>query len=434
MGLWSQAAAVAARTPESRNRYVDFLRAASILAVISGHWLVAAPFVDDGVLSLPNMLARQPWTRWLTWAFQVMPVFFFVGGYANGVSWHAATRDGRGYASWLDARLQRLVGPVLPLILAWVGLGILARQMGARPEMIKVGSQLALIPIWFLAVYIVAVLLVPITHAAWRRFGLVSCLALAGLAVVDDVLFFADIRAAGWLNYGFIWLAVHQLGYAWRDGQLRGGVRALPWALGGMAVLLGLVFMGPYPLAMVSVPGDEISNTLPPKLPMLALGITQIGLMLVFETPMRRWLARPAPWTATVLVNGMIMTVYLWHLTSSTLIIGGALQLDGLGLTVEPGTGAWWALRPLWMAAYLVGLAVLALAFGRFERGGAGTAAAGWRQVTGAAFVGLGLAFLALGGIGGTGPLGLRLWVVALPFVGALLAGINPVRTGRRSA
>lgn len=37
--LWSQAAAVAARTPESRSRYVDFLRALSILAVISGHGL-----------------------------------------------------------------------------------------------------------------------------------------------------------------------------------------------------------------------------------------------------------------------------------------------------------------------------------------------------------------------------------------------------------
>ncbi len=41
--LWSQAAAAAARTPGSRNRYVDFLRALSILAVISGHWLVVAP-------------------------------------------------------------------------------------------------------------------------------------------------------------------------------------------------------------------------------------------------------------------------------------------------------------------------------------------------------------------------------------------------------
>ncbi len=41
--IWSQAMAVAAKTPESRNRYVDFLRALSICAVVCGHWLVAAP-------------------------------------------------------------------------------------------------------------------------------------------------------------------------------------------------------------------------------------------------------------------------------------------------------------------------------------------------------------------------------------------------------
>ena len=47
-GLWSRAREVAIQTPESRNRYVDFLRALSILAVISGHWLMAAPLVIDG--------------------------------------------------------------------------------------------------------------------------------------------------------------------------------------------------------------------------------------------------------------------------------------------------------------------------------------------------------------------------------------------------
>ncbi len=429
MSLWSQASAAAAKTPETRNRYVDFLRAVSILAVISGHWLVAAPYVGpDGQLSLPNLLARQPWTQWLTWAFQVMPVFFFVGGYSNGVSWNAAMRDGRGYSSWLDARLQRLIGPVLPLIVVWAVLAIVATQMGARPEMTKVGSQLALIPIWFLAVYIMAVLLVPLTYAAWRRYGLISFGVLVGLALADDVLFFAaDVRAVGWINYGFIWLAVHQLGYAWRDGQLKGGAKALPWAIGGLALLLGLVFLGPYPLAMVSVPGDEISNTLPPKLPMLALGVTQIGLMLTLEAPMRRWLTRPAPWTATVLVNGMIMTIFLWHLTSSTLIIGSALQMGNVGLAVEPGTGLWWALRPAWIVSYLIGLAMLALAFSRFERGGAGVAAAAWRLVGGAVLVGLGLALLALNGVGGDGWFGLRLWVVAMPFVGALVAGVNPL-------
>ncbi len=42
MSIWSQAKDLAAKTPVERNRYVDFLRAVSILAVITGHWLIVA--------------------------------------------------------------------------------------------------------------------------------------------------------------------------------------------------------------------------------------------------------------------------------------------------------------------------------------------------------------------------------------------------------
>src|SRR5262245_3041000 len=45
---WSRAARLADRTPASRNRYVDFLRAASMLVVTVGHWLAAAPHFDAG--------------------------------------------------------------------------------------------------------------------------------------------------------------------------------------------------------------------------------------------------------------------------------------------------------------------------------------------------------------------------------------------------
>ena len=98
---------------------------------------------------------------------------------------------------------------------------------------------------------------------------------------------------------------------------------------------------------------------------------------------------------------------------------------------MEPGTGLWWALRPVWIATYLAGLALLALIFGRFGRGGGGIAVPGWRQAFGATLMGFGLALLALDGIGAEGPLGLRPWVVALPFGGALLVGFNPGRTAR---
>ena len=114
MELWNRAGQLAAQTPPGRNRYVDFLRAVSIAAVIYGHWTAMAPYVGaQGQLVASHMLAEAPWTRWLTWGIQVMPVFFLVGGFANGISWAAALRSGKPYAEWLDGRLRRLVGPVL---------------------------------------------------------------------------------------------------------------------------------------------------------------------------------------------------------------------------------------------------------------------------------------------------------------------------------
>ena len=428
--IWSQAAALAARTPESRNRYVDFLRALSIGAVVIGHWMMAAPYVTGGELSLGNMLEHQPWTRWLTWAFQVMPVFFLVGGYSNGVSWRSASGSGRPYGVWLASRLQRLIGPVLPLLAAWTLLGAVAGPLGVGPETLAAFSQMALIPIWFLAVYVMVVVLVPLTYAAWQRYGLRSFWLLVLATIVDDALFFgADLSVVGWLNYGFIWLAVHQLGYAWRDGHVAGSRKGLVWALGGAAALIAFVTIGPYPVSMVSVPGQEVSNTLPPKLPMLALGLVHTGLLLSFEAPMRRWLTRAAPWTATVLVNSMIMTVFLWHLTASTLVIGAAVLLGDVGLTVAPGSGSWWVARPIWMGLYALALVPFALGFGRFERGGARPKLiATWRLVAGATLACGGLALLALKGVAGDGWLGLQIWVLVLPFAGAALAGVNPVR------
>jgi fucose 4-O-acetylase-like acetyltransferase len=434
--LWAQAAGAAARTPDTRNRYVDFLRAVSILAVISGHWLMAAPWVSGGGVRLSNLLEYRSWTHFLTWVFQVMPVFFLVGGYSNGVSWKAAVRDGKSYADWLNGRLQRLLGPVMPLLVVWVVLGAAGTAAHVEPVLLRAGSQMALVPIWFLAVYTMAVVLVPFTYAAWHRFGMGSFWALALAAVLDDVLFFgADLRLLGWLNYGFVWLAVHQLGYAWREGWFAGTRRTLVWAATGLLILVALVTIGPYPVSMVSVPGEDVSNTLPPKLPMLLIGVVQSGLLISIEAPMRRWLRRITPWTATVLVNGMIMTIFLWHLTASTLLIGGAMVAGDIGLTAAPGSPGWWLLRPVWLAVYLVALAGLAMIFGRFERDRPGISpAAPWRQVLGAAFVCGGLAFLALDGVAGSGVLGIRP-VALLPFVGAALASVTPFgRTAVRTA
>ena len=423
-GLWARAGEVAAQTPDRRHRGVDFLRAVSILVVIYGHWLAAAPYLGgDGTVQATHILAVAPWTHHLTWLIQVMPVFFLVGGFSNGTTWSVARERGTSYGVWLDARQRRLVGPVLPLIAAWAVIAAVARLLGVSAGRVAVASQMALIPTWFLAVYVMVVLLTPWTHALWRRYRWGSLAGLVAGAVLLDVAFFAGWRGVAWTNYLFVWCAVHQLGYAWSEGRLESRWWNLLLAAAGLALLLGLTRSGPYPTSLVGVPGDGVSNTTPPKVPLLALGAAQAGLLFAVQGPLRRWLQRPAPWTATVLVNGMIMSLYLWHLTAMMLVLMVASALGGPGLGLEPGSGSWWSTRPLWLLLLSVVLLPLVLLLAGFERPRprpAGGEPPAWRSVLGAVLVGLGIALLALDGVAGEGPLGLRWPVLLLPFLGAL--------------
>jgi peptidoglycan/LPS O-acetylase OafA/YrhL len=434
VSAWSRALEAAAQTPPSRNRYVDLLRAVSIGAVVTGHWLIAAPWIDGGRLRLDHMLAIQPWTQWLTLLFQVMPVFFLVGGYSNAASWDAAQRAGTPYGTWIAGRARRLIGPIVPLILAWAALAFVFRLFGVSYEIIRQGSILALVPMWFLAVYLLVVLLVPITRAAWRRFGMASYWVLVILALAVDTLRFSHGHrpAVGWINYLFVWVAMHQLGYLWRDGRLAGPRHALPWLLGGALAWVLLIRYGPYPISMVGVPGEAVSNTLPPDVLLLALGAAQTGLVLALEGPMRRLLDRTRVWAATVLVNGTIMSVYLWHLTVLALLVGLAKLLGGFGLHLVPGSDAWWLARIPWFAALACGMALILPLVGRFERGAPPPAhfrPTTLRILLGATLVSAGIAYLTLGGIAAAGGIGVRGVVVGGTILGAWLLGAIAHRT-----
>ena len=428
MAAWSRALELAAQTPPSRNRYVDFLRAVSIGAVVVGHWLIAAPWIDHGQIQPDHMLAVQPWTQWLTLLFQVMPVFFLVGGYSNAASWDAAQRAGIPYGAWIAGRARRLIGPIVPLILTWAALAFVFRRFGVSHEVIRHASILALVPMWFLAVYLFVVLLVPVTREAWRRYGIWSYWALAVLAIAVDYLRFHDGHqpAVGWVNYLFVWVAVHQLGYLWRDGRLAGPRQAVPWLVVGALAWVLLTQYGPYPISMVGVPGEEVSNTLPPDVLLLALGAAQTGLVLALEGPMRRLLDRPRVWAATIFVNGTIMTVYLWHLTVLVLLVGLAMLLGGLGLHWTPGSTSWWLARVPWFLALAAGMLSILPLVGRFERASPPPAdfqPATLRILIGAALVSAGIAYLTLGGIAAPGGFGIRGVVVGGTLVGAYLLG-----------
>jgi hypothetical protein len=204
---------------------------------------------------------------------------------------------------------------------------------------------------------------------------------------------------------------------------------ALLWGLCGLAALGLLVGFGPYPVAMIGVPGSDLSNSMPPTLALLALGIAQTGIALALEPAARRMLDHLSAWTATVLINGMIMTIYLWHLTAFVLVLVASWLMGGVGLHVPPGSGAWWAARPLWFGLYIIALVPLILLFARFEQAGKGDGrpVATWRLITGLLLICIGLgASAALSIASPLGVTGVRLWIVALPFLGAALVGFGP--------
>jgi hypothetical protein len=176
------------------------------------------------------------------------------------------------------------------------------------------------------------------------------------------------IPYVGEANYLLAWLAVHQLGFAWRDGRLpeRRGV-ALPVTAAGLAALVLLTVVGPYPVSMVGMTGQEIENTSPPTVALLALAATQTGLALLLHAPARRWLRRIAPWTTVVTVNSVIMTLFLWHLTAAELGVS-ALYSTGLLPQPPPGSPAWLALRIPWLIVLALILTMLVAVFGGIER------------------------------------------------------------------
>ncbi|MDA0994787.1 MAG: acyltransferase [Proteobacteria bacterium] len=430
MRIWSQASKLAAQTPEERNRYVDFLRSVSILVVITGHWMIATAYFTDGQLIHGHLLKSAPQTQWLTWIFQVMPIFFIVGGYSNGVSLESARRKGIAYGGWLAARLNRLVAPLLLLIVSWAAIAVVMRIFGASLQTIQYASQASLIPTWFLAIYIMVVILAPLSYAFWKRFGFISFWAFVAVAILVDIAFFvAKVEWLGWSNYFWVWLAVHHLGFAWRDGRFDDHRKLLAYAGLGLASLWLLIFKGPYPLAMVGSPDPGLSNTLPPKITLLALGIFQFGLLLSLESPMRRALSSLRLWTATVLINSMIMTVYLWHITVMIIVIGLLYLAGGMGLGLDPGTQAWWLSRIIWIGILLILLLPVALLLSPLEsrsRNGESAPPSPTRQIVGAMMLCLGIALLAMYGFGG-GPIP-RLDVISfsLVVVGAGVSGLLP--------
>ena len=360
---------LAAQTPSSRNRAIDFYRAAALTIVVLGHWLASAVYVEpDGALRFTNILELSSWTHWLTWFIQVIPVFFIVGGYANWRSYHAAMRNNRAVSDWITARFRRLMTPIVPFLAMWSLIAVAAGLLGVDHGLIRAGSFAVVTPLWFLAVYLLVILSVPMTVWLWEHCGWWSVALGLGMAFTTDAVRHAtDLDWIGWLNFGFVWLTAHQLGYRWATESERPATThlavSIPIAFG---VLLALTEFGPYPISMVGVPGATENNTLPPTAVLAVLAVLQYAVIRLAEPAARRWMHRDRPWIAVVAFHTVMMTVYVWHLPTLAIVVLIGYGI-GFGFDIEPLMFVWWLTRPIWIAILTTALVGVVAVFGRYE-------------------------------------------------------------------
>ena len=362
------AAAMATATPDDRDRWIDFLRAFSILVVVIGHWLVAVVVWRNGQVEGFNALERIDGLWGITWVLQVMPLFFFVGGFSNLVSLRAARRRGIGYAGFLQGRINRMMRPTAVFLGITVVVVATLDALNLADDIVFPVATLITGPLWFLGVYMIVVALAPVMAAAHERYGFAVIVALAAAAVAVDLARFAGgASAVGYANYPIVWLLAHQWGFVYAEGKLTPR-RGVMLALVGLGGLVALVTFGPYPLSMVGLPTDPFSNMDPPTLCIVALTGWEIGFVVMTRSAVTRWLAHPRRWTAVIAMNSVIMTVFLWHLTVLVVAIGILYPIGFPQPTV--GTASWWAWRPVWVACLTVLLVGFAAAFGPIERRG----------------------------------------------------------------
>lgn len=393
--------AVVARTPGTRDRYMDFLRAFSIAAVVVGHWTIGIIWWENGLIYLTSAIGATSGLWLATWVLQVMPIFFLVGGFANLVAYDAFRRRGESTWTFIRSRIERLLRPSLIFLSLWITIqvGLHIADVG-RPSGPVIWGETRLLrgmnppaatlpfgPLWFLGVYLVVVALSPLTIRLHRRFRWwVPALLVVGTIVVDVVGFGLGIHRLRYLNIAFVLLLPHQLGHFYADGTLGRIPRKVLWAiaLGGIGALLLLTTpwlfelfggdarfrwfptIGHYPKSILGTDAEPISNAYPPTVCFMLVGLWTISAAMLLRDRLTQWLQRIGPWKATILGNRVIMTLFLWHMTAYLVAIFGLWPL-GFGREHDT-TARWWMERPLWIGAPGLVLAVIVWRVGRYER------------------------------------------------------------------
>ncbi len=360
----------------SRNRAVDAYRVLAMGAVAIGHWAAIAITVDaDGELVGGNALESAPSMSWFSWLFQVMPLFFVVGGFSSAMSLDSHNAKGGRPQDWVAARLRRMLAPTIVLATTWLAI-LAAANLAGVGSLAATGAVAAAIPLWFLANYTIDTAIAPYVLPRFRRNPAIVAAGGLGLFAAIETLRFLDIPGLGLVpqaNWVLGWLLFQIAGFAWRDGLLPTGWKLGAIASGLWALAIAAVTVGPYPISMVHFPGiGDLSPTHPPSLALLLFGAAYSATALTAAPAVSRWLAGSGKrsrqaWSAVVGANSVAMSVYLWHFTAAVAASAVLYAIGGLP-TASVGTAAWWIQKLPLIALSTILLAGIVAVVSKIER------------------------------------------------------------------
>ncbi len=343
-------AAIAAATPDRRDRAVDVARIASLVVVMAAHCVLLLATIGSGGVETGNLLGELPALEPVTWLLQIMPLFFVAGGAAAAYGW----RDGTAWGPWLLTRAQRLVRPVLWYLAAWAVLLAAVRALAGEASASRMGNESVAL-LWFVGVYLVVLGFVPALCRIRTAGALAGVLiALIGATAVFDAARIATgAREYGYVNFLLAWLIPTAIGVGYAKRLVAPRVAGVV-ALGALALNIGIVAAGPYALSLATTGRDELSNVSPPTV-VLALHATVFGFGFVAVAGrLDRWARRPRVWHAVAVGNSGAMTLYLWHIPAIAAAIGllHLADLDAFDVH-RPDFGLRMALRVLVFAVVM---------------------------------------------------------------------------------
>jgi peptidoglycan/LPS O-acetylase OafA/YrhL len=338
-----------------RDRVLDFVKTFALLAVVIGHSLAW----DVSTGSPGNVLEDHPELTPLTWLFQVLPLFFAAGAVSNLASWQ---NRGHDPGAFRRHRLVRLVTPLVLYSVVWTLVLLVPSLSGG--EVVDVGRFLSQLT-WFLGVYALVVVAVPVT-ARWTARPWLTLSTWLLVVLLVDLVRWRWAPGVGWVNFVIVWAWIHQLGY--QLPRLRQASRAVLGIGAAAAAIaaLALALAGPYSSSMISVGGDaEMSNLAPPTVVLVLLGLAQVLLLAALWPALAHLLENSRVWIATATIGSRAMGIYLWHIPLVGLVV---LPIWLSPMALATFSWQWWAIHLVGLVVVLAAAWMLAGLAGRVER------------------------------------------------------------------